>query len=50
VQRCPDISQAKALLDWQPRTALRPGLQRTITYFDELLGELAEKREPATVG
>ena len=26
VQRCPDISQAKALLDWQPRTALRPGL------------------------
>ena len=24
VQRCPDISQAEALLDWQPRTQLRP--------------------------
>jgi UDP-glucuronate decarboxylase len=50
VQRCPDISQAKGLLDWQPRTALRPGLQRTIAYFDELLGGRATTREPATVG
>jgi UDP-glucuronate decarboxylase len=49
VQRCPDISQAKALLDWQPRTKLRPGLERTISYFDELLGARG-KREPATVG
>ena len=39
IQRCPDISQAKALLDWQPRTTLRTGLQRTITYFDALLRE-----------
>ena len=39
VQRCPDISQAKALLNWQPRTNLRVGLQRTITYFDGLLRE-----------
>jgi UDP-glucuronate decarboxylase len=37
IQRCPDISQAKAVLDWQPRTALKPGLQRTIEYFDSLL-------------
>jgi UDP-glucuronate decarboxylase len=37
IQRCPDISQAKALLDWQPRTNLRAGLQRTIGYFDGLL-------------
>jgi UDP-glucuronate decarboxylase len=37
IQRCPDISQAKALLDWQPRTNLRVGLQRAITYFDALL-------------
>jgi UDP-glucuronate decarboxylase len=49
VQRCPDISQAKALLDWQPRTILRLGLERTISYFDELLGARS-KREPATVG
>jgi UDP-glucuronate decarboxylase len=38
VQRCPDITQAKALLDWQPQTPLRAGLERTIAYFDELLG------------
>ncbi|MGD9617209.1 MAG: UDP-glucuronic acid decarboxylase family protein [Alphaproteobacteria bacterium] len=49
VQRCPDIAQAKALLDWQPRTPLRPGLGRTIEYFDRLLGARS-KREPATVG
>jgi UDP-glucuronate decarboxylase len=37
IQRCPDISQAKTLLNWQPQTALRPGLERTIAYFDKLL-------------
>jgi UDP-glucuronate decarboxylase len=37
IQRCPDISQAQQLLDWQPQTALRPGLERTIAYFDKLL-------------
>jgi len=42
IQRCPDISQAKALLDWQPRTALKVGLQRTIGYFDNLLSERGE--------
>jgi UDP-glucuronate decarboxylase len=39
IQRCPDISQASALLGWKPRTALRQGLQRTIGYFDRLIGE-----------
>jgi len=38
IQRCPDISQASAILDWEPRTELRSGLQRTIAYFDGLLG------------
>jgi UDP-glucuronate decarboxylase len=42
VQRCPDISQASALLDWKPRTQLRVGLQRTIDYFDRLLSENGE--------
>jgi UDP-glucuronate decarboxylase len=42
IQRCPDISQAKALLDWQPRMALRSGLQRTIAYFDALLARGGE--------
>jgi UDP-glucuronate decarboxylase len=49
IQRCPDISQAKRLLDWQPQTALRPGLERTIAYFDKLLTERGEtlKRKSA---
>jgi UDP-glucuronate decarboxylase len=37
-QRRPDISQAQELLGWQPRTQLREGLTKTITYFDEMLG------------
>jgi UDP-glucuronate decarboxylase len=36
-QRRPDISKAKELLDWSPRTALKDGLKTTIAYFDELL-------------
>jgi len=49
IQRCPDISQATAQLSWQPRTPLRPGLQRTIAYFDNLLTERGEipRAEPA---
>jgi UDP-glucuronate decarboxylase len=41
IQRCPDITQASAILGWKPRTALKTGLQRTIAYFDALLGEHA---------
>jgi UDP-glucuronate decarboxylase len=37
VQRCPDITQAEAVLGWQPRTSLQDGLARTIAYFDDLL-------------
>ena len=36
-QRQPDITKAKTILDWEPRTPLREGLTKTITYFDELL-------------
>jgi UDP-glucuronate decarboxylase len=49
IQRCPDISQAKAELDWQPRTALKPGLQRTIDYFDKLLRAGANTEKPKPV-
>jgi UDP-glucuronate decarboxylase len=49
IQRCPDISQAKAELDWQPRTALKPGLQRTIDYFDKLLRAGAKTEKPKPV-
>jgi len=44
VQRCPDITQATALLNWQPKTALKDGLAQTIEYFNKLLtkhGEIA---------
>jgi dTDP-glucose 4,6-dehydratase len=35
--RQPDIARARALLGWEPRVALREGLERTIPYFrDEL--------------
>ena len=44
IQRCPDISEAKAILSWQPRTALRPGLQRTVAYFENLLRGLETPR------
>jgi len=39
-QRCPDISRAKRLLDWQPRVPLTTGLKETIRYFKEKLPQL----------
>ncbi|OBQ73592.1 UDP-glucuronic acid decarboxylase family protein [Mesorhizobium erdmanii] len=35
--RCPDITRAKAKLDWEPRIALEEGLRRTIGFFAERL-------------
>ena len=32
-QRCPDISLAKARLDWEPSVELREGLERTVAWF-----------------
>ena len=31
--RCPDISKAKRLLDWQPKVSLDEGLRQTIQWF-----------------
>ncbi|MCP5182199.1 MAG: GDP-mannose 4,6-dehydratase, partial [Pseudomonadales bacterium] len=36
-QRRPDISQARARLDWEPRIGLEQGLERTIDYFREVV-------------
>jgi UDP-glucuronate decarboxylase len=36
-QRQPDISKAKAILEWSPTVQLKEGLRRTIAYFDALL-------------
>ena len=38
-RRRPDISKAKQVLGWEPRTPLREGLVKTIAYFDNLLAE-----------
>ena len=38
-QRCPDISQVRAQLGWEPHIALREGLTKTIPYFETLLRE-----------
>jgi UDP-glucuronate decarboxylase len=36
-QRQPDITKARDQLGWEPRVALKEGLQHTIEYFDDLL-------------
>jgi UDP-glucuronate decarboxylase len=38
-QRQPDISRAKAVLGWEPKTQLREGLAKTVAYFDGVLSE-----------
>ncbi len=43
-RRRPDISLAKARLDWQPTIALREGLQRTIDWFRSI--DLSHYRPP----
>ncbi|MEP6967143.1 MAG: NAD-dependent epimerase/dehydratase family protein, partial [Pseudomonadota bacterium] len=41
-RRRPDISKARALLDWRPKIPLRDGLARTIAYFEgEIQGDAA---------
>jgi len=38
-RRRPDITQARAVLGWEPTTPLREGLKRTIAYFEALMRE-----------
>jgi dTDP-glucose 4,6-dehydratase len=37
--RCPDITKARAELDWEPRVVLEEGLKRTIEYFRKKLAK-----------
>jgi len=39
LQRCPDISLARDLLDWQPQVCLETGLIRTIEYFRQVMAD-----------
>jgi dTDP-glucose 4,6-dehydratase len=32
-QRCPDITKARRILEWEPSVTLEDGLQRTYEYF-----------------
>ena len=36
-QRQPDITLAKSKIDWEPKTDLKDGLEKTIKYFEQLL-------------
>lgn len=38
-QRQPDLTQTKKILGWEPKTELVEGLQKTITYFDDVLSK-----------
>ncbi len=38
MQRKPDISLAKKVLDWEPKIALDEGLDKTIAYFKTIVG------------
>ena len=35
IRRCPDISKAKKLLNWEPTTPLKEGLEKTIAWFKD---------------
>jgi len=37
MQRRPDITKARKILEWEPEVELEDGLKRTIAYFDEIL-------------
>ena len=37
IMRRPDITLAKAVLNWEPRVPLDEGLRKTVDYFDNLL-------------
>ena len=36
-QRCPDITRARNLLEWEPTVALGDGLAKTVAYFRDVL-------------
>jgi UDP-glucuronate decarboxylase len=42
-QRQPDITLAKAVLGWRPKTSLDEGLEKTIAYFDKMLSGTVEE-------
>jgi nucleoside-diphosphate-sugar epimerase len=45
-RRCPDITRAREVLDWEPRVPAREGLKKTLSWFAE---RQAERRETRTI-
>ena len=45
LQRKPDITRAKELLDWEPKVARSEGMQKTLDYFKNLSEEELYKSE-----
>jgi len=43
-QRCPDISKAQRLLQWQPEISLQDGLERTLHYFRDRVAGVGTSR------
>ena len=39
LQRCPDITKAKKLLNWEPKTDRKTGILKTFDYFKSLSSE-----------
>jgi nucleoside-diphosphate-sugar epimerase len=44
-QRCPDISKAKRLLNWEPTTQLREGLKLSLDYFKQATALVAGRSD-----
>ena len=42
-QRCPDISKARRILDWEPKVGLEEGLRLTYDYFRRKVAEDANR-------
>jgi UDP-glucuronate decarboxylase len=43
LQRRPDITMARELIDWEPKVQLEEGLKKTIAFFDGLLSRQADR-------
>ena len=49
-RRCPDITQARQVLGWQPQVSLEEGLSATIEYFREFLQSRRPRPSPWPAG
>jgi nucleoside-diphosphate-sugar epimerase len=43
-QRCPDITKARQLLQWEPKIDLETGLRKSLDYFNTAVAEEAALR------